>query len=309
MNVEIKLKASTLKHKNKKIAISVGSKVFDVFNVLIMLLLMLTTFYPMVHILYASFSNGNALLAHTGLLIRPLDFSLEGYNMVFKDPMIVRGYANTLFVVIVGAMLSVFLTALGAYFLSRKNVLLQKPIMIYIIFTMFFSGGMIPFYFTVRQLGLYNSLWSLILPSAINTFNLIIMRTGFEAIPISLEESSKLDGAGHMTILFKIVLPLAMPTIAVMILYYAVERWNAWFHAMMFIQDRIKYPLQLVLRGILLSNDTSSMTGGVSAGDQEAIGESIKYGVIIVATLPVLAVYPFLQKYFIKGVMVGAVKG
>ena len=297
-----------IKNKNK-IKTSLGSKIFDIINVIVMFGLMLITFYPMVHILFASFSGGNALLAHTGLLFWPVDFSLEGYKMVFKDPRIVKGYMNTLFVVLVGSSISLVLTALGAYFLSRKNVMLQTPVMLYIIFTMFFSGGMIPFYFTVKQLGLYNSLWSLILPTAMNTFNLIIMRTGFSSIPDSLEESAKLDGAGHLTILFRIVLPLSMPVIAVIILYYAVEKWNAWFHAMMFIQDRVKYPLQLVLRGILLSNDTAAMTGGVGTVDQEAIGESIKYGVIIVATLPILVVYPFLQKYFVKGVMVGAVKG
>ena len=297
-----------IKNKNK-IKTSLGSKIFDIINVIVMFGLMLITFYPMVHILFASFSGGNALLAHTGLLFWPVDFSLEGYKMVFKDPMIVKGYMNTLFVVLVGSSISLVLTALGAYVLSRKNVMLQTPVMLYIIFTMFFSGGMIPFYFTVKQLGLYNSLWSLILPTAMNTFNLIIMRTGFSSIPDSLEESAKLDGAGHLTILFRIVLPLSMPVIAVIILYYAVEKWNAWFHAMMFIQDRVKYPLQLVLRGILLSNDTAAMTGGVGTVDQEAIGESIKYGVIIVATLPILVVYPFLQKYFVKGVMVGAVKG
>ena len=297
-----------IKNKNK-IKTSLGSKIFDIINVIVMFGLMLITFYPMVDILFASFSGGNALLAHTGLRFWPVDFSLEGYKMVFKDPMIVKGYMNTLFVVLVGSSISLVLTALGAYFLSRKNVMLQTPVMLYIIFTMFFSGGMIPFYFTVKQLGLYNSLWSLILPTAMNTFNLIIMRTGFSSIPDSLEESAKLDGAGHLTILFRIVLPLSMPVIAVIILYYAVEKWNAWFHAMMFIQDRVKYPLQLVLRGILLSNDTAAMTGGVGTVDQEAIGESIKYGVIIVATLPILVVYPFLQKYFVKGVMVGAVKG
>lgn len=298
-----------MKRNQNKIKNSGGSKLFDVVNVVFMLILTVLTLYPMIHIVFASFSGGNALLAHTGLLLYPISPSLEGYRMVFRDPMIVRGYLNTIFVVVVGSGISVVLTALGAYFLSRKNVMLQTPIMLYIMFTMFFSGGMIPFYFTVRDLGLYDSLWALVLPTAINAFNLIIMRTGFAAIPDSLEESAKLDGAGHLIILFRIVVPLAMPTIAVIILYYAVERWNAWFHAMMFIQTRVKYPLQLVLRGILLSNDTTAMTGGVSTSDQEAIGESIKYGVIVVATLPILVIYPFLQKYFVKGVMVGAVKG
>lgn len=295
--------------RKNKIKVSASSRIFDVFNVLLMIAVVICTFYPMIHIVMASFSDGNLLLAHRGILLKPLDFTLGGYKMVFKDPMILRGYANTIFVVVAGTFISVLLTATGAYFLSRKNVMLQMPVMLYVMFTMFFSGGMIPFYFTVKDLGLYNSIWSLILPTAINTFNLIIMRTGFSAIPDSLEESAKLDGAGHLTILFKIVIPLAMPTIAVIILYYAVSYWNSWFNAMMFIQDRVKYPLQLVLRGVLMSNDTSAMTGGVTAVDKESVGESVKYGVIVVATIPILVVYPFLQKYFVKGVMIGAVKG
>lgn len=295
--------------RKNKIKVSASSRIFDVFNVLLMIAVVICTFYPMIHIVMASFSDGNLLLAHRGILFKPLDFTLGGYKMVFKDPMILRGYANTIFVVVAGTVISVLLTATGAYFLSRKNVMLQMPVMLYVMFTMFFSGGMIPFYFTVKDLGLYNSIWSLILPTAINTFNLIIMRTGFSAIPDSLEESAKLDGAGHLTILFKIVIPLAMPTIAVIILYYAVSYWNSWFNAMMFIQDRVKYPLQLVLRGVLMSNDTSAMTGGVNAVDKESVGESVKYGVIVVATIPILVVYPFLQKYFVKGVMIGAVKG
>ena len=295
--------------RKNKIKVSASSRIFDVFNVLLMIAVVICTFYPMIHIVMASFSDGNLLLAHRGILLKPLDFTLGGYKMVFKDPMILRGYANTIFVVVAGTFISVLLTATGAYFLSRKNVMLQMPVMLYVMFTMFFSGGMIPFYFTVKDLGLYNSIWSLILPTAINTFNLIIMRTGFSAIPDSLEESAKLDGAGHLTILFKIVIPLAMPTIAVIILYYAVSYWNSWFNAMMFIQDRVKYPLQLVLRGVLMSNDTSAMTGGVNTVDKESVGESVKYGVIVVATIPILVVYPFLQKYFVKGVMIGAVKG
>lgn len=295
--------------RKNKIKVSALSRIFDVFNVLLMIAVVICTFYPMIHIVMASFSDGNLLLAHRGILLKPLDFTIGGYKMVFKDPMILRGYANTIFVVVVGTFISVLVTAMGAYFLSRKNVMLQTPVMLYVMFTMFFSGGMIPFYFTVKDLGLYNSIWSLILPTAVNTFNLIIMRTGFASIPDSLEESAKLDGAGHLTILFKIVIPLAMPTIAVIILYYAVSYWNSWFNAMMFIQDRVKYPLQLVLRGVLMSNDTSAMTGGVTAVDKESVGESVKYGVIVVATIPILAVYPFLQKYFVKGVMIGAVKG
>lgn len=228
--------------------------------------------------------------------------------MVFKDPMIVRGYVNTIFVVGVGTAVSMAVTVLAAYFLSRKQTPLQKGIMIYIVITMFFSGGIIPFYFTVRGLGLYNSLWALVLPTAINTFNLVIMKTNFAGIPDSLVEAAVIDGAGHFKVLCSVILPLAKPILAVISLYYLVGKWNEWFNGMLFLQDREKYPLQLVLRGILLTNNADAMTSGVSMGDQEAIGESVKYGVIVVATLPVLCIYPLLQKYFVKGMMVGAVK-
>ena len=203
-----------------------------------------------------------------------------------------------------------FLTCLAAYVLSRKNVLFNGVITFIIMFTMFFSGGMIPTYLLVNNLGLTNTYWALILPTAISTYNMIIMRTGFAAIPESLEESAKIDGASHFTILFKIVIPLAKPTMAVIVLYYAVACWNSWFNAMIYLQKRRDLqPLQLILRGILIENDTSNMQDGNVGQDTESIAESIKYAVIVVATLPILAIYPFLQKYFIKGIMIGAVKG
>ncbi|MBQ4515255.1 MAG: carbohydrate ABC transporter permease, partial [Clostridia bacterium] len=163
--------------------------------------------------------------------------------------------------------------------------------------------------FVVKGVGLEDSLWSLILPTAINTYNMIILKSAFAAIPDSMEESARLDGAGHMRILFSIILPLARATVAVVVLYYAVEHWNAWFNAVLFLNDREKYPLQLILREILIQNDTTSMSQGVSLSDQFNIAESIKYAVTIVATVPILCIYPFLQKYFASGVMQGAVKG
>lgn len=206
-------------------------------------------------------------------------------------------------------MLNILLTSFGAYVLSRRELMIKKPFMLYIIFTMFFSGGLIPFYYVVTSLGMYDTLAAVILPGAINTFNLIILRTGFEGIPVSLEESAKLDGAGDLTILFKIMIPLTLPTLAVITLYYTVAAWNAWFNAMIFIRTRSLYPLQLVLREILIGSDTSIMENGADLGAAQAISETIQYAVIIVATLPVLMIYPFLQKYFVKGVLVGAVKG
>ena len=175
-----------------------------------------------------------------------------------------------------------------------------------IVFSMYFSGGMIPFYLVVKGVGLNNSIWSLIIPSAISTYNLIIMRTAMVSVPDSLEESAKLDGANHWTILWKIMVPLVKPTIAVICLYYAVTHWNSWFNAMLFIRNKSGYPLQLVLREILLQNDTSAMTAGA---DDYLISETIQFATIVVATLPILTIYPFIQKYFVKGVMIGAVKG
>lgn len=288
----------------------IGRKLFNLINIVFMALVALTTLYPMVYILFASMSNPARYMAHQGLLFAPLGFTAEAYRAVARNPMILTGYINTFKIVVIGVALNILLTSIGAYFLSRKNVLFKKPIMFLIVFTMFFNGGLIPFYLTVKQLGIDNSIWSLILPVAVNTFNLIIMRTAFMTIPDSLEESAMLDGARHITILFRIILPLSLPTVAVMILYYSVGHWNAWFNAMIFLRSRELYPLQLVLREILIQNDTNIMSlGAASSTDLVMISETIKYAVIIVATVPILLLYPFLQKYFVKGIMIGALKG
>ena len=179
----------------------------------------------------------------------------------------------------------------------------------FIIFTMYFSGGLIPSYLNVKSLGLDNTLWALILPNAMSAYNMIIMRTSFASIPDSLEESAKLDGANHFIIMCRIVIPLSGSIIAVIILYYAVTHWNSWFNAMIYLRDRTKYPLQLVLREILIQNDAGNMLDDFKALEQGSVAETIKYATIVVGTLPIMAVYPFLQKYFVKGVMIGAVKG
>lgn len=281
---------------------------FDFINITLLTCLMVITLYPFLYVIFASLSDPSRIMANPGLLYKPLGFSLGAYKAVIKNPNIFTGYVNTCFLVTVGVAVNITMTALGAYFLSRKNVLWGKVVMFFIVFTMFFNGGLIPLYFTVKGLRLDNTLWALILPTAINTFNLIIMRTAFMAIPDSIEESAKIDGAGHLLILFRIIVPLAMPTIAVMILFYGVGHWNAWFQAMIFLQKRELFPLQLILREILLMNDSFQMAMGANVGDQEMISETIKYAVIIVATLPILCLYPFLQKYFVKGVMLGSLK-
>ena len=288
---------------------SLSQRIFDIINIMIMLCVIVACIYPMLYVLFASLSDANEFLAHQGLLFKPLNANLESYKAVFKNPLILKGYMNTLYILILGVCLNLVLTCLGAYFLSEKKVFFQKPITLYILFTMLFSGGLIPFYLTVRALGMYNTRMALIIPTVINTFNMIIMRTSFQGIPESLKEAASIDGASHLTILTKIVLPLSKTIIAVMVLYYGVGHWNSWFNAMIFLNDRNLFPLQLVLQEILLGNDTNNMIVGQSLSDGILLSETIKYAVVIVATVPILVIYPFLQKYFISGVMTGAVKG
>lgn len=286
-----------------------GDRVFDIITHAVLLILVIVTLYPLLYVAFASMSDSTQLIAHKGLIYKPLGFSLDAYKSVFHNPGILKGYRNTLFILVMGVSLNLLMTALGAYVLSRKQVMWNPAFLFVIVFTMFFNGGLIPLYLIVKNVGLIDSLWSTIIPFAISTFNLIIMRTAFMAVPDSLEESAKIDGANHLTILFRIILPLSMPVVAVMILYYAVEKWNGWFYASVFLKDRELFPLQLVLREILIANSTDTMSQGASAADQFKIGETIKYATIMVATVPILCVYPFVQKYFVKGVMVGALKG
>lgn len=283
---------------------------FNIFNYTFLVLIACAMFYPMWYVICASFSNSTALTKYAGILLWPQEFSLAAYKMMLRNPMIMQGFINTIIIVVSATVLNVIFTSICAYVLSRKQVLWNKLFSKFIIFTMFFNGGMIPTYLVVTQiLHLNNSWWALILPGLISVYNMVIMRTSFSAIPDSLVESAQLDGASHWTILFRIILPLSKAVIAVMILYYAVSHWNAWFNASIYIKDRAKFPVQLILREILIANDTSNMAAGTAASDQVEIGEVIKYATIVTTTVPILIVYPFLQKYFVGGVMIGAVKG
>lgn len=295
--------------QNKLIKRSNGEKAFEVFNILFILFLCFIMIYPLYYVIVASLSNPVKLVAHNGILLSPIEPTWNAYRLMAKNPMLLRGLLNTLIILVLGVSVNMILTALGAYFFSRKDVKLKKFFMKLIIITMYFSGGLIPFYFTVQGLGLLDTYWALVLPSAISTYNMIIMRTSFESLPDSLEESARIDGAGHLRILWSIVLPLSKATCAVIFLYYIVGHWNTWFNAMLFINDRKLFPLQLVLREILIQNDTSTMVQGVGVQDASLSGESVKYAIIVASTLPILCIYPFVQKYFTKGVMIGAVKG
>ena len=282
--------------------------IFNLFNICILSILALLCIYPIWYVLTASLSNGNLIMQHSGLLLLPIKPNIAAYIAVFKNKMILSGYLTTIKILIISLILQITMTSIGAYFFSRERVLFKKPLMFMITLTMFISGGMIPFYQNLRSLHLMNSHWGLILPFMISTYNMIILKTSFESIPKSLSEAARIDGAGHIRILFSIVLPLSKPVLAVMLLYYGVGVWNGWFWASTILTDRSMYPLQVILREILLSNDTSVMTQGVSSGDLEAVGATIRYATVIVATLPILCAYPFLQKYFTKGIMIGAVK-
>jgi len=288
---------------------SPSRKLFLVLDYLFLTATSIACLYPILYVILASLSDSNLLLQNESLLWKPLSFTTKAYKEVAKNPMIISGYINSIIVLVSGTFLSVLLTSLGAYFLTRKNMMFKKPILFIMLLPMFFSGGMIPLYLVVQKLKLLNTLWALFIPALVSTYNMIIMRTSFEGIPDSIEEAAIIDGANDFLIFVKILLPLSKAIIAVMVLYYGVGYWNNYFNAMIYLNDRTKFPLQLVLREILIQSDTTGMGGGGADGDVFAVAESIKYAVIVVATLPILCIYPFLQKYFVKGVLIGAVKG
>jgi putative aldouronate transport system permease protein len=278
-------------------------------NIIFMLFMIVITLYPFVFVLMASLSEPIRFLAHQGGLFLPVGFSLSSYIAVIRNPNIASGYVNTVFVVGVGTICNIIFTALGAYVLSRKNLFWRPVLTLTCIVTMYINGGLIPNYLIVRGLHLINNRMALILPGLVSTYNMIVMRTAFATIPESLEESARIDGAGEFRILFRIIVPLALPTMAVVALFYGVSHWNSWFSAMIYLVDKTKQPLQLVLRNILIDAQTSEMTMDDAYGDRYAVAQTVKYATIMVATVPVLLFYPFLQKYFVKGVMVGAIKG
>src|SRR5258708_8443647 len=293
-----------------KIKRDLSEILFDYANVLFMAALIIVALYPLLYILFASFSDATLLAQHRGLLAGPLGFSTAAYRAVFDNPMILIGYRNTIFYVVAGTTINLVMTTLGAYVLSRRNLLWGEPILFAIVFTMFFSGGLIPTFLLVgRTLGMMNSPLALILPGAISTYNLIIMRTAFQQVPYELEEAARIDGSDDFQILMRVYIPMVKPVLAVMVLFYAVAHWNSFFPALVYLRDRELYPLQLVLREILVANSMEGMTTNVSNSDAEMVGETIKYATIVVATAPILLIYPFLQRYFVKGVLIGAIKG
>lgn len=289
---------------------SKGYTVFTVFNYIILTFIGLVCLYPLYYVVIASFSDPVKLISHDGLLLLPLkNYTLAGYRMVFQNKLVMSGYKNTLIVLVVGVCINMILTILGAYVIAQRKLLLRKPLTIFIIVTMYFSGGMIPAYLNVRDLGMMDSLMALIMPSAINTSNLLIMRSAFMSVPESLSEAAEIDGASHRQILFQVMVPLVKATMAVLVLYYGVAHWNSWFNASIYLRSSDKFPLQLVLRNILIEGETSDMLSDVGSADNPQAVQLLKYSLIVVSTLPIMCIYPFLQRFFEKGVMLGAVKG
>lgn len=282
--------------------------IFDVLNYLFLTILCIVTLYPIIYVITASISDPLLLKVHDGLLLWPQGFSLEAYKLVLSDSRIITGYRNTIMYVTLGTSINMFMTILGAYILSRKTLYIRKFLMIAIIITMQFGGGLIPTYLVVSGV-LGTSIWTQVIPGAIAATNLIILRTGFASIPDSLLESAKIDGANDLHILTKITLPLSKATLAVISLYYGVEHWNQWLKATIYLRDRELYPLQVFLREILIESSIEEAIISVSTAYVADMSDVIKYASIMVSIVPVLCVYPFIQKYFVKGVMAGAVKG
>lgn len=273
-------------------------------------LILLIVLYPLVFVLSASFSNPNLVIEGQVWLL-PKGFNLNAYRQVFMDQMILTGYKNTILYTVVGTVVNLFLTVLLAFPLSRKDLPGRNWVMFFVTFTMFFHGGLIPTYILIKNLKLIDSFWVMVFPTAISTYNMIVMRTYFQnSIPFELMESAFIDGCNNFRLLWSIVLPLSKPILAVIGLFYAVGHWNAFFNAMIYFNDERKYPLQLILRNILLQNQFEEMgTDVFDLQDRVLLAESIKYAVIVVSSLPVLLLYPFIQRYFVKGVMIGALKG
>lgn len=290
---------------------TLGDYIFDSANYMILSILVFITLYPLYYIFVASLSSPAAIARHGVIMFWPEDVTFKYYKAVFENQMILIGYRNTLFIVTVGTTINMIMTIFAAYALSRKWLMGRQALMFIIVVTMFFGGGLIPSFLLVKSLGLYNTIWALIIPGAVSSWNVVMMRTYFQGIPASLEESAKIDGANDFHILFSIILPVSTPILAVMVLFYAVGHWNAWFGASIYLKTKELYPLQLVLRSILINNSlremgNTGMTGGANARE---LSKGLKYATVVVSTLPILFVYPFVQKYFIKGIMIGSLKG
>ena len=288
-----------------------GDKIFIILIYILLAAIMLVVFRPLVYIVSASFSDPQAVISNEVWFL-PVRPTLRGYQAVFKNRNILTGFANSFYYMIVGTLVNIVMTVMCAYPLSRKEFTARNKVAMIFVFTMYFSGGLIPTYMLVNSLGLVNTRWSMIIPSAMSTYNMIICRTYFvNSIPDELYEAGQLDGCTPFKYLLRVVVPLSKPILAVLVLYYGVTKWNSYFDAMIYLKSQTMVPLQIVLRDILILNqvDYTMISDASAIAAQRGLTDLLKYSTIVVASLPVLCIYPFVQKYFVKGVMIGAVKG
>jgi putative aldouronate transport system permease protein len=283
---------------------------FDYLNVILLSFVAVVTLYPFLYMIFISLSSSIHVLQND-VWLWPKGFTLDYYKTVSTNPKIITGYKNTIIYTVFGTLLSLIVTGMGAYALAKKELLWRKPITFAIVFTMLFNGGMIPTFLVIKEIGIMNSVWAMVLPGLVATWNLIIMRTFFQALPPELEESGKIDGLTEIGIFARIIIPLSKPVMATIGLFYAVGLWNNFFYALLYLRDADLFPLTVILRNIVLTGQYTSDAGGGGGGDggDVVVDESLKFATIVYSTLPILLVYPFLQKHFVKGVMIGSVKG
>ncbi|OXM86947.1 carbohydrate ABC transporter permease [Paenibacillus rigui] len=288
--------------------VTLGRIGFNLINALFMTAIVILTLYPFLYILASSLSEP-IYIQQGKVSIFPQGFNWKAYSLVFEFPMLGRSYLNTVVYTVVGTLISMALTVMAAYPLSRRSMWGRKTLTTLILLPMLFSGGIIPSFLVVNALDMRDTIWAIVIPGAVTSFYVFIMKTFFEAIPHELEEAARIDGCTHMQILLKIVLPLSLPSLATIGLFYAVAQWNSFFPAMLYLGSKTMHPIQLLLRDIVIMNDTDSVLGATDASERALMGEAVKYATIMVATLPILVVYPFVQRYFVQGAMVGSVKG
>ncbi|MBQ9326419.1 MAG: carbohydrate ABC transporter permease [Clostridia bacterium] len=296
-----------MKHKR----VSHFDTVFDAVSTTLLVLCLLIVLYPMYFVLIASVSDATSISTGKVILL-PKNVDFVGYSRIFQDGRIWSGYLNSIWYTVASTVIGVVSTAMAGYSFSRKDLAFRRPLMLIYIFTMYFSGGLIPTYLVVKQLGMIGSPWIVILMGSVSVYNIIIARSFFqETIPVELYEAASIDGCGNLRFFLRIVLPLSGAILAVLALYYAVAQWNGYFNALIYLNKQQYFPLQLILREILISSSTvmSDVVDVDAVQEMQRIAATIKYGVIVVATIPMLILYPFIQKYFVKGVMIGSVKG
>lgn len=297
--------------KSTRIQESKGDKVFNAINYTFLCLFTLSVLYPLVYVLSASFSSANAVISGR-VWLWPVDITFQGYEAVFRNSKVWIGFANSLYYAVVGTFFNVIVTLMAAYPLSRKDFYIRNAVMALFVFTMMFGGGLIPNYLLIKSLGLLDTRWSLIVPGLMSIMSVIIARTYFQTtIPEEILEAAHLDGCSDYKFLVKIVAPLSVPIIAVLSLFYAVGHWNTYFAALLYLKSPDLFPLQIVLRDVLVKNtfDEEIITDVVGAAQREGMRELLKYSLIVVSTVPVLVIYPFIQRHFVKGMMIGSLKG